>query len=213
VSSRATIRTADKKYTLTATLGPTQPSISDGRGGWTEVARPRKAAIAEWQGVSLIKASLEIVLDAWRTGGTTTRDQATVNAIAPLSPKAEPPTVYIYGVPQIPSTIPWLVQAVTWSDWLERTDGQPARVTVAFDLLERRFGEVVTRTSATKRSTVRNGTPARTRTYTMKAGDTLSSVAARMLGKASRWPEIAKLNGLRSTQKIKVGFKLRLPPS
>lgn len=213
MSSRATIRTADKKHTLTASLGATEPSISDGRGGWTEVSRPRKPAIAEWEGPALVKGSLEIVLDAWRSGGTITRDQAIVNAIAPLSPKSEPPTVYVYGVPQIPSTIPWLVQGVTWSDWLERTDGQPARVTVAFDLLERRFGEVVTRTSASKRSASRNGTSTKTRTYVMKKGDTLSSVAARMLGKAARWPEIAKLNGLRSSQQVKVGYKLRLPPS
>jgi hypothetical protein len=213
VSARATIRSADKRHTLTAPLGPTQPEITDGRGGWTEVARPRKPAIAEWEGPALVKGTLEIILDAWRTGGTTTRAQAVVNALAPLSPKSEPPTVYVYGVPQIPSTIPWLVQSVTWTDWLERHDGQPARVTVSFELLERRFGEVVTRTSAAKRSAGRHGTPAKTRTYVIKKGDTLSSVAARMLGKASRWPEIAKLNGLRSSQPIKVGYKLRLPPS
>jgi hypothetical protein len=75
----------------------------------------------------LVTGSLEIVLDAWRTGGTTTRDQATINAIVPLSPKSEPPTVYVYGVPQIPSTIPWLVQAVTWRTGSSaRTASRPA---------------------------------------------------------------------------------------
>jgi LysM repeat protein len=51
------------------------------------------------------------------------------------------------------------------------------------------------------------------RTYTVKKGDTLSSIAAHQLGKSSRWTEIAGLNGLRDPNRINVGQVLRLPSS
>lgn len=48
------------------------------------------------------------------------------------------------------------------------------------------------------------------RTYTVKKGDTLWNIAARELGKGSRFTEIIKLNGLRSTI-IYAGKQLKLP--
>lgn len=46
--------------------------------------------------------------------------------------------------------------------------------------------------------------------YKVVKGDTLSKIALRYLGKASRYPEIMKLNGLK-TDFIKVGKKLKIP--
>jgi LysM repeat protein len=43
--------------------------------------------------------------------------------------------------------------------------------------------------------------------------DTLSKIAARELGSAKRWPEIARLNGLKKPYKIKLGELLLLPES
>lgn len=48
-------------------------------------------------------------------------------------------------------------------------------------------------------------------TYTVKKGDTLSKIAKAMLGKASRYMEIAKLNNLSNPNKIKVGQVLKIP--
>ena len=50
-----------------------------------------------------------------------------------------------------------------------------------------------------------------TRIYTVREGDTLSGIAARELGDADRWPEIATLNNLSDPDSISVGQQLRIP--
>ncbi|WP_425244692.1 LysM peptidoglycan-binding domain-containing protein [Streptomyces citrinus] len=48
-------------------------------------------------------------------------------------------------------------------------------------------------------------------TYTVRAGDTLSSIAAAKLGSAARWRDIATLNSLKNADEISVGQTLKLP--
>ncbi|WWQ69090.1 LysM domain-containing protein [Streptomyces sp. Q6] len=45
----------------------------------------------------------------------------------------------------------------------------------------------------------------------MRAGDTLSSIAAAKLGSAARWRDIATLNSLKNADEISVGQTLKLP--
>lgn len=45
-------------------------------------------------------------------------------------------------------------------------------------------------------------------TVTVRKGDTLSKIAARELGNANRWPEIAKANHIRNPKSIRVGQRL-----
>jgi uncharacterized repeat protein (TIGR01451 family) len=47
--------------------------------------------------------------------------------------------------------------------------------------------------------------------YLVRSGDTLSSIAASRLGREGRWPELAKLNGLRPPYAVHPGAKLKLP--
>jgi len=51
-----------------------------------------------------------------------------------------------------------------------------------------------TKRPASKKSTKKSTTGNKTTTYTVKSGDTLSRIALQKLGKASRYPEIYKLN-------------------
>lgn len=54
-------------------------------------------------------------------------------------------------------------------------------------------------------------TPKQNQTYVVKAGDTLSTIAKNLLGDASRFKEVATLNGITDPNKIKVGVSLKLP--
>ena len=47
--------------------------------------------------------------------------------------------------------------------------------------------------------------------YRVKSGDTLSKIARQEMGAASRWPELAKANGLKPPHLILVGMPLRIP--
>lgn len=49
--------------------------------------------------------------------------------------------------------------------------------------------------------------------YTVRAGDTLATIAAKELGDADRWQEIADLNGIDNPRDVFVGRILILPPS
>jgi nucleoid-associated protein YgaU len=48
-------------------------------------------------------------------------------------------------------------------------------------------------------------------TYTVRKGDTLSAIAQKELGAASRWPEIARLNGIIDADLIYPGQELTMP--
>ena len=47
--------------------------------------------------------------------------------------------------------------------------------------------------------------------YVVQEGDSLSRIAARQLGKANRYPEIAKLNALKDQDNLTVGMQLKMP--
>lgn len=48
-------------------------------------------------------------------------------------------------------------------------------------------------------------------TYTVKKGDTLSGIAAKLLGDASKWTLIAQANGIKDPSKLQVGQVLKIP--
>jgi len=53
---------------------------------------------------------------------------------------------------------------------------------------------------------------ARAGEYTVKSGDTMSSIALAWFGEARRWKLIAQENPLVDPNKLKIGQKLRMPP-
>ena len=212
---QATIRTADGRHSLTALIGQAQPTMTDGRGGWTEVARPRRPSAVEWLGPNAHKATLEILLDAYASGGTVEAELAVVEALAPSASTVETPPVYVTGAYPIPATVPWVIQTAVPTGVLKRGDGRVARVTVTFELLQWRAGDVVVRNSpakaATAAATTNKSSSVKPRKVTVKRGDTLGALAAKYLGSASKWQAIATANKLRDPNHLKVGQVLTIP--
>jgi len=66
------------------------------------------------------------------------------------------------------------------------------------------------RGSKSKSSATKNP-PVRTRTYEIKEGDLLQTIARDHLGDRGRWPEIVKLNPGLDPARLKLGRKIRLP--
>ena len=77
------------------------------------------------------------------------------------------------------------------------------------DWLYSRYGELAGRINQLLGS-ASNPEPAVGWTYTVRTGDSLWAIAARMLGSGSRYAEIKRLNGLKS-ELIRPGQVLRLP--
>lgn len=63
----------------------------------------------------------------------------------------------------------------------------------------------------TGRAALQSNTPTTGRTYTIKSGDTLSSIAEQTLGSTARWNDIAEANPYLDPRKLKVGQVIRLP--
>lgn len=51
------------------------------------------------------------------------------------------------------------------------------------------------------------------KTYTVKKGDTLRSIAEKFYGDPADWQRIAKLNGIKDPDALKAGRTLKLPPA
>jgi nucleoid-associated protein YgaU len=66
----------------------------------------------------------------------------------------------------------------------------------------------------TAQPTRRQPTPVPMRTYVVRRGDTLRSIAARFYGDESDWRRIYRVNRdrLRSPTDLRVGMELRIPP-
>lgn len=68
--------------------------------------------------------------------------------------------------------------------------------------------------SATKKET-RQQTKPQPKVHVLKRGETLWALAQKYLGNGSRWPEIARLNGIKDSQvrSLPVGMQIKIPTS
>lgn len=103
-----------------------------------------------------------------------------------------------------------------YSDWEE--DGTDVWFDIQFKQWRPLTVKKVTRVDTTKKpstttkpKTTRPGAAPVPVTYKVKSGDTLSGIAAKLLGDSRRWRDIASLNGLKHPDLIKVGQVLKIP--
>lgn len=205
--------------------------------GWAVVQRPRRRSITEWQGTDPLRIDLKLLIDSFQTneGVETEASCRTLERMSGLDQNdPEPPVLIVNAEGAIPhdyheaSHVRWVIEKLTWGDSLRNYYGNRIRQYVDVTIMQYIADELLEQVSvARKRNSGPSGRrntgrlPARARNvrkpgasskrYTVKAGDTLSKIAAAKLGSWKRWKEIAKLNNIRDPRKLRVGQVLRLP--
>lgn len=228
-----TLTCANPPIVVSALRGQTAPVNTGGYSGWTTIQRPRRKSLTEWDGIEPLTVVLSLLFDGVATDTSISDDIIRLERMArPPSQGAEPPIVRVTGA--APHTdLDWVIAQPDGGDGLEfdpdpiwSRNGYRTRQEVTVHLLEyvaddrlaeapaaerARRAAAHAAAAAAKKAGVKTGQAPRAKVYTVKAGDTLSTIAARLLGSYKRWPEIATLNGLRDPNRVTVGQTLRLP--
>jgi len=215
----------DPPRSILVRLSDARPNVTAGYGGWQEIARPRRSPLSVWQGSPGLRMDLPLQFDSWQQGSGTQqppsieKDLGALEAMAtPTASDGSPPRITLQATGGL---LPhkgkhWVIDSLNWGDALANANGDRVRQQVTVSLLEYIADTRVVLSSAANRQRAKTAGPktkqgASVKRYTVKKGDTLSAIAARLLGKASRWTEIATLNKLRDPHRLSVGQVLRLP--
>jgi hypothetical protein len=229
---------ADPPTDLSVLLGVDRPDVSSGYGGWVEVERPKRSTVTTWRGQPARRMSISILFDAFAAGASVEDDLRTLERMALPRPGGQPPTVRVSApggvIPPFYEGMTWVVDAITWGDALMNAFGNRIRQAATVTLLEyvadtlikvspakrrrakhnRATGKTTKKGAKQKRASSHAGRPksaSRAATGVVYDGEDLLSVAARELGDASRWHEIADLNGIRDPRAITRAQVIRLP--
>lgn len=203
---------------VTALLGDGSPVVTS-PGGWGIVSRPRRVGLTEWEGYDPHTMVIPFVLDGFDRDRSVEPQVEALRQMArkPGGPHREPAKVVVEG-----ACIPlgawrrWVITEIV-PDVQIRSDrtSQLIRYGGTINLLEYVISDMVVSggavASPAAKAVERNPTSSSTNLYTAAAGETLSTIAAKKLGDAKRWIEIAALNGIRDPNNVKTGQALRLP--
>lgn len=191
---------------------PVEVTHSDIGMGFTEISRPGRAPLLEKTGRRLptLSMTLEATID-----GTQTSIENLLATFRRLANDGDRVTIS-YG----PTEAGWWRLTNLEISSVQRQHGSNeitwASCTLTFqradDALEKISPLTGGATDVGQRSatddTATSGTGA---TITIKTGETLTAIAARVWGTPSRWPEIAKANGIRDPRRVPAGTVLQIP--
>lgn len=207
-----------------AWLGSTVPTPSGGGGGHEARVRPRREPVLVWAGrPSLMVQSVEIILGGFSDhpaagvdGGVPVMAarQTLVNMFRPDDPEDEPPVVKVdtRGDAVMFQQLNYVITNLEWGDAEADAEMNRVQQTVTVELTEYRPDELLRAQHGKRRRKGGRGRSKGPRSYTVKAGDTLSSIAVRLKVKGG-WRAIAEIQKppIHDPRSLRVGQKLRLP--
>lgn len=235
IAQQITLVSAEPPIRVTGIRGAEAPKILGGYGGWTTVPRPRKKALTEWQGIQPLTLRVPLLFDGHPDDSVELQcarlEQLAGTVLTRVGGRSEPPLLRVIGaVPHSTSVgVDWVV-ADNGLDWTEpilySQNGYRTRQAVNVTLLQYVADDRVDTLGAAEQARlealeqaarrareagVGGAPPAHAKHYTVKQGDSLSSIAADQLGDFRRWVEIAALNDILDPRRVRVGQVLRLP--
>jgi LysM repeat protein len=206
------IRSSALDIQITATMGPTNPVVAGGYGNWEIITRPHRQSLTNYIGHSPFTMSLDLMLFEDLQNETSIekkfKDLERMSRPSTDLNPVRPPIIRLTGH-MIPHTdIPWVIQDMQWG-LTRRRLGSPFHrylQQVTLSLLEHVAGADVEQNKVQPG----HGAP-KYRMYIVKHGDTLQSIAKKLLGTTKRWKEIARLNRIHDPRHLTVGSKIRVP--
>ncbi len=200
--------------TGSATLG----QVSGGSSGWQIVDRPRQYPATQWYGGQLSQIVLAVTLDIDSGAGVSIQGylDAIMSWTIAAAGQNRPPVLRLTG--PIPATdLRWVLYSASWDDVsvIRNAKGVPLQASIKLTFYEYRplsQASVAAASPAKAAHAARSGSAkGTTRHYTVRSGDTLSTIAAALLGSYADWPKIAKANSLRDPNYLQVGQVLSIP--
>jgi nucleoid-associated protein YgaU len=207
-------------------LGDGPATVTQGYGGWQEIARPGRRSATTWSGFQPFAIDLPLMLDGFDQDVSVEPAITALEAMAgrgSRAPGGEPPKLIVNtaGVmPQDSVAYPdgrWVITALDWDaeGTIVGDAGDRVRTAVRVSLLQHLDANTLEDrlvAEIRRRSSTASGKSGRQRTYRAKQGDTLVSIARSQLHDPGRWPDIKKLNGIRDPRAaLKPGRVIKLP--
>jgi LysM repeat protein len=206
------VRSTSLNLQVVATMGPTNPVVSGGYPQWEIVKRPHRVSITNYTGHDPFTMELDLMLFE------DIREEASIEGkIRDLERMARanqdftpprPPQVRVTGQMIPRPELPWVITDLQWGVTRRHEGGNFHRYLqqVTVMLLQHVHASLV------EENNVKPGHGApKYRLYTIKHGDTLQSIAKKLLGDTSRWKQIAKINHIHDPRHLTVGTKIRVP--
>jgi LysM repeat protein len=207
--------------------GGSSASASSGQGGWQITDRTRNKAATEWLDYYPFAMTMKLRLDDQVQGDGQTEVGIFIlegfETPAPGSVPPQPPILVVWG--PVPHTdLFWVCSRLAFDgadgDVIMNQQGDRIVQNLTVELTEYSPSAAIARsvTPAVASALTNNGPTAQQgilvpsgKTYTVQTGDTLYTIAARILGNAALWVQLAILNGLSNSALLRPGQVLQLP--
>lgn len=225
------IESDNPRLSVLSSLGTVKPRVTSNYGGWQVTARQKEIGLTDWVGRDPIKVEFDVIFDNFKSR----QAQAVERNIRALERMGGlyiedpiPPRLTVDGGGAIPhdnSIAPrrrWVIETLTEdAEYIER-NFYGNRIRTRFDIVIMQY---VADSKLARLPTARRIQKDKNRKKKQKGGrqmsfkkihtveprETLTSIARDELGAASRWDEIADLNGIRDPRSVYAGQIIKLP--
>lgn len=215
---KLTIKNLDNNVEFTVLFNPTEYTVEDA-SSWTEQRKSRRRGELQYTGGQRKTLTMELFFDTYEERNPALRDvrkhtgkiaDLLVPSINQSNQGKRPPKVQLSWGQQDPNSesrimpMAYVLEKLTQKFVLFDNSGTPVRAT-----LNVTFKEFILPRDEERRSPRRHSFPRET--FTVKSGDTVSSIAATLWNDPSRWRIIAENNEIDNPRILKPGRTLVIP--
>lgn len=214
-----TIQSEDGKIKFQAYMGDGAAMVVEGYAGWEVSSRPRDIGIVEWRGRNPMAIEIPFLIDFYTSNiddpGKHAETEATrLERLAGVGTRSQPPICRVDGGGAIPHDHTqwkigrWVIEQIAWDRNIEiRRQDNGRRM--------RCGGTITIRQWVAPADILRHIKPnqkaSKPKHHTVKAKESLSSIANKEYKDPNKWKLIADYNDIRDRRDLKVGSVLRIP--